>query len=104
MSAVDVPRAVVEGADEDPDYLSRQLVTYIGNKRALLGNIGLAVERVKARLGKRKLRALDAFAGSGVVSRFLKAHCDYLASTDIEDYAEMLGRCHLANRSEIDIR
>ena len=104
MSAVDLPRAIVDGPVEDPDYLSRQLVTYIGNKRALLGNIGLAVERVKTRLGKRKLRALDAFAGSGVVSRFLKAHCAYLASNDIEDYADVLARCHLANRSEVDLR
>lgn len=104
MSAADVPRAVVEGADEDPDYLSRQLVTYIGNKRALLGNIALAVERIKARIGKRTLRAVDAFAGSGVVSRFLKAHCEYLASNDIEDYAGILARCHLANRSAVDLR
>jgi len=104
VSAVDLPRAVVDDPGEDPDYLSRQLVTYIGNKRALLGNIGLALARVQDRLGKRRLRALDAFAGSGVVSRFLKAHCAYLASNDIEDYAEVLARCHLANRSEVDFR
>lgn len=103
MSAVDVPRAAVDDAGEDPDYLSRQLVTYIGNKRALLGSIALALERVKARLGKTKLRALDAFAGSGVVSRFLKAHCTYLASNDIEDYAEVLAQCHLANRGTVDL-
>ena len=102
MSAVDLPRAIVDAAPEDPDYLSRQLVTYIGNKRALLGNIALALECVKDRLGQRKLRAVDAFAGSGAVSRFLKAHCTYLASNDVEDYAEVLARCHLANRSTVD--
>ena len=104
MSAVDVPRRVSESPGEDPDYLSRQLVTYLGNKRALLGNVALALERIKARLGKPRLRALDAFAGSGVVSRFLKAHCAYLASNDIEDYAEVLARCHLANRRAVDLR
>jgi adenine-specific DNA-methyltransferase len=104
VSAVDLPREIAEDAAEDPDYLSRQLVTYIGNKRALLGTIALALERIKHRLGKRTLRAVDAFAGSGVVSRFLKAHCTYLASNDIEDYAEVLARCHLANRSEVDLR
>ena len=57
---------------EDPDYLSRQLITYIGNKRALLGQIGGAVERVKRRLGRDRLRIFDAFSGSGVVSRFFK--------------------------------
>jgi hypothetical protein len=59
---------------EDPDYRSRQLITYIGNKRALLGQISSAVERVKRRLGKSRLRVFDAFSGSGVASRYLKAH------------------------------
>ncbi len=104
MSAVDVPCPVAGDPPEDPDYLSRQLVTYIGNKRALLGNIALALARVRLRLGGRKLRALDAFAGSGVVSRFLKAHCAYLASNDIEDYATVLARCHLANRGVVELR
>jgi adenine-specific DNA-methyltransferase len=104
VNAVGIPRAVDEDRGEDPHYLSKQLVTYIGNKRALLGNIGLALARIERRLGGRKLRALDAFAGSGVVSRFLKAHCEYLASNDIEGYAEVLARCHLANRSAVDLR
>jgi adenine-specific DNA-methyltransferase len=104
VSAVGVPRAPAGRSEEDPEYLSRQLVTYIGNKRALLGNIALALDRVRERLGQRKLRALDAFAGSGVVSRFLKSHCAYLASNDIEDYAEVLARCHLANRGAVDLR
>ena len=39
---------------EDPDYLRRQLITYIGNKRTLLGPIGKAVETVKKRLNKTK--------------------------------------------------
>jgi len=87
---------------EDPDYLSRQLITYIGNKRALLGQIGSAVEQVKRRLGKRRLRVFDAFSGSGVVSRFLKAHASHLISNDIEDYAAVTGRCYLRNRSTVD--
>lgn len=88
---------------EDPQYLTRQLITYIGNKRNLLGHIGKAVERVKQRLGKQKLRALDLFSGSGVVSRFLKAHTSYLASNDIEDYAAAVARCYLQNRSSVDM-
>lgn len=87
---------------EDPDYLERQLITYIGNKRALLRPIAQAVEQVKRRLGHRKLRAFDAFSGSGVVSRFLKAHCLYLASNDLEEYAAVINRCYLRNRSTVD--
>lgn len=87
---------------EDPDYLSRQLLTYIGNKRALLGHIGRAVEQVKRRLGRHRLQVLDAFSGSGVVSRFLKAHASLLISNDLEDYAAVTARCYLRNRSTVD--
>ena len=89
---------------EDADYLSRQLITYIGNKRALLGRIGPIVERVKRRLGKQRLRVFDVFSGSGVVSRYFKAHASALISNDIEDYAAVIARCYLQNRSAVDLR
>ena len=92
-----------DSAGEDPDYLSRQLITYIGNKRALLGHIGTAVERVKRRLGKDRLRVFDAFSGSGVVSRFFKAHASFLVSNDLEEYAALTARCYLRNRSTVDL-
>jgi adenine-specific DNA-methyltransferase len=88
---------------EDPAFLSRQLITCIGSKRALLGLIGQAVERVKSRLGKDRLRVFDAFSGSGVVSRFLKAHASRLVSNDLEDYAAAAARCYLTNRSIVDL-
>jgi adenine-specific DNA-methyltransferase len=88
---------------ENGDYLSRQLITYIGNKRGLIPQIGGAVERIKRRLGRNRLRVLDAFAGSGVVSRFLKAHASLLISNDIEDYAVVIARCYLRNKSTVDL-
>ena len=60
-------------AAECREYLSSQLLTYIGNKRALLTDIGQAVDRVKRRLRKDRLKIFDAFAGSGVVSQFFRA-------------------------------
>ena len=88
---------------EDSDYLSRQLVTYIGNKRSLLHTIESGVEKIQRRLGKNKLCLLDAFSGSGVVSRLLKAHANYLIACDIENYASVLSRCYLTNRSAVDL-
>ena len=88
---------------ENPDYLSRQLITYIGNKRGLLGYIGSAVERVKRRIGKSRIRVFDVFSGSGVVSRYLKAHASLLISNDLEDYATVVARCYLRNRSTVDL-
>ncbi len=84
--------------EEDPDYLTRQLVTYIGNKRALLGLIRSAVEDVRRRTGQDKLRILDAFSGSGVVSRMLKQYAGELVVNDTEDYARIISECYLANR------
>ena len=88
---------------ENIDYLSDQLITYIGNKRSLLGHIGKAVTQVKKRIGKSHLRVFDAFSGSGVVSRLMKAHASYLASNDFEDYAASISRCYLQNRSSVDL-
>ncbi len=91
-------------AMENPDFLSSQLLTYIGNKRSLLDNISQAIDRVKHRLGRDLLRVFDVFAGAGVVSRFLKAHASLLVSNDFEDYAAVVGRCYLRNRSTVDFR
>lgn len=88
---------------EHPDYLSRQLITYIGNKRSLLRHIDKAVSRVKERLGKTRLRILDAFAGSGVVSRYFKRHADLLVSNDLENFAAVAGRCFLRNRGSVNL-
>ncbi len=90
--------------DENPDYLSRQIVTYIGNKRSLLGHIGRVVEGVKRRLGKDRLQVFDVFSGSGIVSRYMKAHASSIVSNDIEDYAAVVGRCYLRNRSTVDLQ
>ncbi len=88
---------------ENPDYLSRQLITCIGNKRSLLPQINKAIKRVKHRLGKNRLRCFDVFSGSGVVSRLLKSHSSLIVSNDLEDYAAVIGRCYLANQSEVDL-
>ena len=83
-------------------YLTDQLITYLGNKRALLAPIGNQVYSVKQRLGKDNLRIFDAFSGSGVVSRYLKAHASYLVSNDIERYASVISECYLRNRGTVD--
>ena len=42
-------------------------------------------------LAKSVFEYVDVFAGSGVVSRFLKAHASLLVSNDFEDYAAVVG-------------
>ena len=99
----DTPEAKEQGiAEERPEYLTEQLITYIGNKRSLLGVIKQGLDKVKARISKQRLRILDGFAGSGVVSRYFKQHAEYVVSNDIEPYAEVIGKCYLTNESAID--
>lgn len=86
---------------EDPRYLQEQIITYLGNKRRLLDFIGRAVERVRARLGGRRLRCFDAFAGSGIVSRYLKQHAEVLYANDLEAYSRVLNTCYLANSDTV---
>lgn len=85
---------------EDPNYLSRQLITYIGNKRALLAPIREALQTVSAKVGKPRLRVLDAFTGSGVVARLMREFAQDLVVNDIEDYSRVISDCYLTNRSE----
>jgi adenine-specific DNA-methyltransferase len=57
---------------ENEDYLTQQLITYIGNKRSLLTFIGDGVYEVTRKLGKKKLDVFDVFSGSGAVARYFK--------------------------------
>ena len=86
---------------ESEEFLSSQILTYLGNKRALLPFIGAGVETVKRALGKTRLSFFDAFSGSGIVSRFMKRHADLIIANDLERYSEIVNRCYLANRSAI---
>ncbi len=88
---------------ENQPFLTEQLITYIGNKRSLLDFIGSAVELVKKDLKKEKLECLDIFSGSGIVARYLKSFSSFLAVNDLENYANIINRCYLANKSEINI-
>jgi adenine-specific DNA-methyltransferase len=88
---------------ENNSYLTEQIITYIGNKRALLNFIGTAVDKVKKDLKKDKLDTVDIFSGSGIVSRFLKQHSKKLIANDLEAYCNVINKCYLANKSEVDL-
>jgi adenine-specific DNA-methyltransferase len=87
---------------EKKEYLTRQLITYIGNKRALLGFIGSGIRKIKKRLGKKKLKMFDAFSGSGIVSRYFKRFSELLIANDLEKYSTVINECYLTNEDEIN--
>jgi adenine-specific DNA-methyltransferase len=96
--------SLLENHDEEaPGYLSEQIITYIGNKRALLPFIGKGIDQVRARLGGRKIDSLDLFSGSGVVSRYLKRHSRKLYANDMESYSRVANQCYLTNHSSVNL-
>lgn len=84
---------------ENPAYLREQLITCIGNKRALLGEIGVVIDQVRGALGREKLRFVDLFAGSGVVSRRARQACHHIVANDLEPYSAAVNACYLADPS-----
>ena len=88
--------------EEDPRYLTEQIVTYLGNKRSLLHFLGTGLEQVKSRLGKDRLKAGDLFSGSGIVARFLKKHSEELIVNDLEEYSRIVNTCYLSNPEEVE--
>lgn len=76
------------------DYLSRQIISYIGNKRRLLPFIAEALQE----LTQNNIQGnsfFDGFAGSGAVSRLAKAMGFSVMANDWEPYSFYINSCYL---------
>ena len=89
--------------NESADFLTKQIITYIGNKRSLLDFITEGIQIVQKRLQKDKLDIFDVFTGSGIVARLCKQFSRLLIVNDLEKYAAVTGECYLSNKDEIDM-
>ena len=78
----------------DHPFVTRQLISYIGNKRRLLGFLSSVFTSLERSSGPT--RFLDPFAGSGSVSRLAKLRGYSVAACDIEDYSAILCRAALS--------
>lgn len=76
------------------EYVFHQLLPYLGNKRHLLDVIGEALDATGLRPYDSTF--VDAFAGSGVVSRFAKQRGFQVVSNDWEPYAQVLNTAAIA--------
>ena len=83
-------------------YLKDQLITYLGNKRALLDFIDNVVKIVKEDLRKEKLIIVDGFSGSGVVARYFKKHASKIITNDLEDYSKIINESFLTNKKDVN--
>ncbi len=88
--------------NERTAYLTKQLITYIGNKRQLLNEIEEEVILVCKELNKEKIVSVDLFSGSGVVARLFKKYSCKIIANDLEAYSKVLNECFLSNRKDFD--
>jgi adenine-specific DNA-methyltransferase len=104
-TASSLPRQVVPQGTlyENEAYLTQQLITYIGNKRALLRFIERGVEKIRDRLNKDKLSMFDVFSGSGIVARFFKRFSSLVIANDLEKYSALINQCYLSNMDEASL-
>ncbi len=89
--------------EESEEFLTSQIITYLGNKRSLLEFIGSSLEDIQKKTGKEKLRIFDVFSGSGIVSRYFKKHSSLLIANDLETYSHVINSCYLSNSSDRDM-
>jgi adenine-specific DNA-methyltransferase len=88
---------------ENQEFLTDQIITYIGNKRSLLDFITKGILTVQKRLNKEKLDIFDVFTGSGIVARHCKQFSHALIVNDLEKYATVTAECYLSNKNEINM-
>lgn len=84
---------------ENKDFLTTQIITYLGNKRSLIGDIESHVYDIARKLGKETLVCADIFSGSGVVARMLKRYSSKLIVNDLENYSCIINKCYLTDRN-----
>jgi len=93
----------------EEEYLTKQILTYMGNKRAFLNKIDDVVAHVKESLGKKNIDIAEGFSGSGIVSRLFKNRVmgdssrDYktLYVNDISSYSKTLSECYLTSSQDL---
>lgn len=89
-------------AYEDNNFLSQQLISYLGNKRNLFDLIRRGIYKIQKKLNRKKIICFDGFSGSGAVSRLLKAYSRELYVNDLEVYSNIINKCYLYNKKNID--
>jgi adenine-specific DNA-methyltransferase len=87
---------------ESGEYLKQQLITYIGNKRALLPFIETGLLLVKRHLGTERVSFLDLFSGTGVVARMARQHAHTVHCNDLERYSHITNVCYQTNQADLD--
>ena len=92
------------------DFFTKQILTYLGNKRKFLTKIEEIIQVVKVELGEKNINIAEGFSGSGVVSRLFKNRVmsDYKQPlknfyvNDIAGYSNTLNKCYLTSSRDLN--
>ena len=90
--------------DENPEFLTTQIITYLGNKRRLLEHIEKEILLIAEKLNCQKLVCADLFSGSGIVARMLKKYSSNLIVNDLENYSAVINGCYLINKKDFPVQ
>jgi len=102
-SAIIPDGSCFEATCENPDFLSKQLITCIGNKRKLKCLIERGLQKAQKCLGKSHMDIFDGFSGSGFVSRLAKQYASTLYVNDLELYSFISNKCYLSNTTDVNM-
>jgi len=85
-------------------YFTKQILTYMGNKRKFIDPLNNILLELEKTLKKQKGEILigEGFSGSGILSRLFKTHASHLFTNDIAGYSKTLNSCYLSNISNYD--
>ena len=93
----------------EEEYFTKQILTYMGNKRTFLNKIDEIITLVKTELGENNINIAEGFSGSGIVSRLFKNRVmgdnsqEYktLYVNDMSGYSETLSKCYLTSTKDL---
>ena len=74
-----------------------QIITYMGNKRKLVGYIDNVIDHVIDKLHQSTITFADPFSGSGVVTNyaFTSGKCSHVLANDIASYSRFINHYHI---------
>lgn len=94
--------------DYKSSFLTKNIITYLGNKRKLLVFINDSIEQIivsdpeLSKKEKSQINVFDIFSGSGIVARSLKQHGYKVYCNDLEVYTKAINSTFI-NTNEEDL-
>ena len=94
----------------EENYFTKQILTYMGNKRTFLHQIDSIISFIKTELGENNINIAEGFTGSGIVTRLFKNRImgddsqEYknLYVNDMAGYSKTLNECYLTSLKDLN--